>query len=105
MFGLTQVLPPTVLKDRLLMKHESLSWGSGQHRGWFQSSLITSHAINKKSPYKNVLTHGFVVDAEGQKMSKSVGNIISPQRIIKDKGADIQIMGRNDRLHERNDYF
>ena len=63
--------------------------GSDQHRGWFQSSIITSHAMSGKSPYKNVLTHGFVVDSEGQKMSKSIGNIISPQKVIKDKGADI----------------
>ena len=80
----------TVLKDRGIDETADLYLeGSDQHRGWFQSSLITSHAINNKSPYKNVLTHGFVVDAEGQKMSKSVGNIISPQKIIKDKGADI----------------
>ena len=80
----------TVLKDRGIEETADLYLeGSDQHRGWFQSSLITSHAINNKSPYKNVLTHGFVVDAEGQKMSKSVGNIISPQKIIKDKGADI----------------
>ena len=63
--------------------------GSDQHRGWFQSSLITGLAIMGKPPYKSVLTHGFVVDAEGQKMSKSLGNIISPQEIIKNKGADI----------------
>ena len=63
--------------------------GSDQHRGWFQSSLITSFAINGKLPYKKVLTHGFVVDAKGQKMSKSLGNVISPQDIIKDKGSDI----------------
>ena len=80
----------TVLKGRGIDETADLYLeGSDQHRGWFQSSLITSHAINKTSPYKNVLTHGFVVDAEGQKMSKSVGNIISPQKIIKDKGADI----------------
>ena len=63
--------------------------GSDQHRGWFQSSLITSLAINGKVPYKKVLTHGFVVDGEGQKMSKSLGNVISPQDIIKEKGSDI----------------
>ena len=63
--------------------------GSDQHRGWFQSSLITALAIMNKPPYKKVLTHGFVVDAEGQKMSKSQGNVIAPQSIIKDKGADI----------------
>ena len=80
----------TVLKKRGIEEIADLYLeGSDQHRGWFQSSLITSHAMNKKSPYKNVLTHGFVVDAEGQKMSKSTGNVISPQKIIKDKGADI----------------
>ena len=61
----------TVLKDRGIDETADLYLeGSDQHRGWFQSSLITSHAINNSSPYKNVLTHGFVVDAEGQKMSK-----------------------------------
>jgi len=63
--------------------------GSDQHRGWFQSSLITALATIGKPPYKSVLTHGFVVDSEGQKMSKSLGNIISPQEIIQDKGSDI----------------
>ena len=63
--------------------------GSDQHRGWFQSSLLTSVAINNVSPYKNVLTHGFVLDGEGRKMSKSLGNGISPQDIIKQYGADI----------------
>ena len=62
--------------------------GSDQHRGWFQSSLLTSIAINKRAPYKGLLTHGFVVDEKGRKMSKSIGNIITPQEIIKDMGAD-----------------
>lgn len=63
--------------------------GSDQHRGWFQSSLITSMAIDGVSAFKSVLTHGFVVDGMGRKMSKSLGNVISPQEIIKDYGADI----------------
>jgi len=63
--------------------------GSDQHRGWFQSSLIPSMCIDDKPPFKEVLTHGFVVDGEGRKMSKSLGNVISPQDIIKDYGADI----------------
>jgi len=63
--------------------------GSDQHRGWFQSALITSYAVEKKAPYKAVLTHGFVVDGEGKKMSKSLGNVIAPQEIIKKYGADI----------------
>lgn len=63
--------------------------GSDQHRGWFQASLIPSAAIEGKSPFKAALTHGFVVDGEGRKMSKSAGNVIAPQEIIKEYGADI----------------
>ena len=63
--------------------------GSDQHRGWFQSSLLTSVAINGHAPYKSVLTHGFVVDADGKKMSKSLGNVIQPQKICGTLGADI----------------
>ncbi|MDO8488770.1 MAG: isoleucine--tRNA ligase [Candidatus Omnitrophota bacterium] len=63
--------------------------GSDQHRGWFQSSIIPAMAIDAKAPFENVLTHGFVVDGAGRKMSKSSGNVISPFEIIKDYGADI----------------
>lgn len=63
--------------------------GSDQHRGWFQSSLLTSVAINGEESYKEVLTHGFVVDGQGRKMSKSLGNVIVPEEIIKAYGADI----------------
>ena len=63
--------------------------GSDQHRGWFQSSLMTSMAINDKAPYKEVLTHGFVVDGDGKKMSKSLGNVMSPQTVMNNLGADI----------------
>jgi len=63
--------------------------GSDQHRGWFQSSLIPSVALDKKAPYKQVLTHGFVVDGAGRKMSKSLGNVIKPQEIMDTYGADI----------------
>ncbi|MEE8360465.1 MAG: isoleucine--tRNA ligase [Candidatus Omnitrophota bacterium] len=63
--------------------------GSDQHRGWFQSSLISSMAIEKKPPYGSVMTHGFVVDGEGKKMSKSLGNVIAPQDIMKRYGADM----------------
>ena len=63
--------------------------GSDQHRGWFQSSLIPSVCIEKEAPFKNVLTHGFVVDGSGRKMSKSSGNVTSPFEIIKVYGADI----------------
>uniref|UniRef100_A0A7C4ELM5 Isoleucine--tRNA ligase n=1 Tax=Thermodesulfovibrio aggregans TaxID=86166 RepID=A0A7C4ELM5_9BACT len=80
----------------VLERNPMLSWpadmyleGSDQHRGWFQSSLIASVGNKKRAPYKIVLTHGFTVDGQGRKMSKSLGNVISPQEIIKTDGADI----------------
>lgn len=63
--------------------------GSDQHRGWFQSSLKTSMTINGAPPYKQVLTHGFTVDSHGKKMSKSIGNVIPPQKVMNDLGADV----------------
>ncbi len=63
--------------------------GSDQHRGWFQSSLLASTAMNGVAPYKTVLTHGFTVDAKGEKMSKSKGNVIPPQSVMKTLGADV----------------
>lgn len=63
--------------------------GSDQHRGWFQSSLLTSVAMHDRAPYRQVLTHGFTVDAKGEKMSKSKGNVVSPQDVMKTLGADI----------------
>ncbi|NHZ69927.1 MAG: class I tRNA ligase family protein, partial [Thermotogales bacterium] len=63
--------------------------GSDQHRGWFQSSLLTSVAMHGKAPYRQVLTHGFAVDAQGQKMSKSKGNVVAPQKVVNSLGADI----------------
>ncbi len=63
--------------------------GSDQHRGWFMSSLMISAAIKEKAPYRQVLTHGFTVDGEGRKMSKSLGNTISPQKVMNQLGADI----------------
>ncbi len=63
--------------------------GSDQHRGWFQSSLLTSLAIHHKAPYKTVLTHGYVIDLEGRKMSKSLGNVLAPEKIIQNMGADV----------------
>lgn len=75
---------------------ERLSWpadmyleGSDQHRGWFQSSLLASVGTRGKSPYRTVLTHGFVVDGQGKKMSKSLGNVVAPQEVIKSNGAEI----------------
>ncbi len=63
--------------------------GSDQHRGWFQSSLLASTAMNDMAPYKAVLTHGFTVDADGKKMSKSKGNVVAPQTVMKALGADV----------------
>ncbi len=63
--------------------------GSDQHRGWFQSSLLTGCAVNGRAPYDALLTHGFVVDGHGHKMSKSKGNVIAPQKIFDTMGADI----------------
>ncbi len=63
--------------------------GSDQHRGWFQTSLLTSVAVTGRAPYRSVLTHGFIVDEQGRKMSKSLQNGVAPQRIIDQHGADI----------------
>jgi len=80
-----------VLEDR-----SDLHWpadlyleGSDQHRGWFHSSLLTAVGTRGKAPYREVLTHGFVVDAEGRKMSKSLGNVIAPKKVIDKYGAEI----------------
>ena len=80
----------------VLKRHPQLEYpadlyleGSDQHRGWFQSSLKTSMAINGEPPYRAVLTHGFTVDAQGRKMSKSVGNVVSPQKVVNELGADV----------------
>ena len=63
--------------------------GSDQHRGWFQSSLLLSSIINEKAPYKTILTHGFTIDEKGQKMSKSKGNVIDPQKVAKTYGVEV----------------
>jgi isoleucyl-tRNA synthetase len=63
--------------------------GSDQHRGWFQSSLLTSMAASEMAPYKSILTHGFTVDAKGEKMSKSKGNVVAPDKVIKQFGSEI----------------
>lgn len=63
--------------------------GSDQHRGWFQSALLTAIGTGRKAPYEAVLTHGFVVDGEGHKMSKSLGNVISPDEVVQEYGAEI----------------
>ncbi len=81
----------TVLRKRgeLAFPADLYLEGSDQHRGWFQSSLLTSVAINECAPYRGVLTHGFTVDAKGHKMSKSQGNVVSPQSVMKRLGADV----------------
>jgi len=63
--------------------------GSDQHRGWFHSSLLMSEALYERAPYKGVLTHGFTVDDKGRKMSKSLGNVIAPQKVMQTLGADV----------------
>ena len=80
----------------VLEKRKDLTWpasmyleGSDQHRGWFQSSLLESCGTRGRAPFKSILTHGFVVDGKGLKMSKSTGNIIAPENILKKYGADI----------------
>ena len=79
----------SVLTERGLPDADMYLEGSDQYRGWFQSSLLTSVATKEKAPYKEVVTHGYTVDEKGNKMSKSVGNVIAPQEIIKQYGADI----------------
>lgn len=76
-------------KDDLIWPADLYLEGSDQHRGWFQTSLIPSVALHGEPPYKAVLTHGFTVDGEGKKMSKSLGNVIAPADVLKDYGADI----------------
>jgi isoleucyl-tRNA synthetase len=80
-----------VLKQRDYLSHPADLYleGSDQHRGWFQSSLLTGCATDGFAPYKALLTHGFVVDAKGHKMSKSKGNVVAPQKVMDSLGADI----------------
>jgi isoleucyl-tRNA synthetase len=82
--------------EAVLPRYEHLGWpsdmyleGSDQHRGWFQSSLLVALATRGRPAYREVLTHGFLIDMEGRKMSKSVGNVIAPQDVIKESGAEI----------------
>ncbi len=85
-----------VSHEAVLKNDPRLQWpadlyleGSDQHRGWFQTSLIPAAAIDGRAPYRAVLTHGFAVDGQGKKMSKSRGNVVRPEEIIRDYGADI----------------
>jgi isoleucyl-tRNA synthetase len=83
MYGSIQVLLTRTHSADLYLE------GSDQHRGWFQSSLISSVAMKGKAPYRQVLTHGFVVDGNGRKMSKSIGNVVAPKDVTNKLGADI----------------
>ena len=82
--------------EAVLPRYPDLTWpsdmyleGSDQHRGWFQSSLLVALATRGRPPFREVLTHGFVVDLQGRKMSKSIGNVVAPQDVIRDSGAEI----------------
>jgi isoleucyl-tRNA synthetase len=82
--------------EAVLARAEDLGWpadlyleGSDQHRGWFQSSLLVALATRGRPPFRQVLTHGFLIDLEGRKMSKSLGNVITPQDVIQESGAEI----------------
>jgi len=82
--------------EAVLPRYDELTWpsdmyleGSDQHRGWFQSSLLVALATRGRPPFREVLTHGFLIDLEGRKMSKSLGNTIVPQEVIKQSGAEI----------------
>ena len=81
----------SVLESRPELKRPATMYleGSDQHRGWFQSSLLTSVGAYDKAPFEKVLTHGFIVDGDGRKMSKSIGNVISPIDVVAKSGADI----------------
>ncbi len=79
----------TSARDELQYPADLYLEGSDQHRGWFQSSLLTAVAMNGNAPYKQVLTHGFTVDEKGHKMSKSLGNTVAPQKVANSLGADI----------------
>ena len=93
--------------EAVLSVRPDLTWpadiyleGSDQHRGWFQSSLLVGLGTRGHAPYRQVLTHGFIVAEDGRKMSKSLGNSIEPQEIIKQSGADIlRLLGVHERLH------
>ncbi len=82
--------------EAVLARAPELGWpadmyleGSDQHRGWFQSSLLVGLATRGRPPFRQVLTHGFLIDLEGRKMSKSLGNVVTPQDVIKESGAEI----------------
>ena len=82
--------------EAVLPRYPDLTWpsdmyleGSDQHRGWFQSALLVALATRGRPPFREVLTHGFVVDLQGRKMSKSIGNVVAPQDVIRESGAEV----------------
>ncbi len=77
------------LREEVSMPADLYLEGSDQHRGWFQSSLLTAVGMYDRAPYRGVLTHGFTVDEQGHKMSKSLGNVIEPKKVYKTLGADV----------------
>ncbi len=79
----------STLRPELAMPADLYLEGSDQHRGWFHSSLLMSEALYERAPYRGVLTHGFTVDERGRKMSKSLGNVIAPQKVVDTLGADV----------------
>ena len=81
--GVSQIRPEITSPSDLYLE------GSDQHRGWFHSSLLTSVAMHGRAPYRSVLTHGFTVDDKGRKMSKSIGNVLVPQKLTSTLGADV----------------
>ena len=95
--------------EAVLSVRPELTWpsdmyleGSDQHRGWFQSSLLLGLGTRGRAPYREVHHHGFLIDMDGRKMSKSIGNVIAPQDVIKQSGADIlRLVGRHERLRGR----
>ncbi|HXS26531.1 MAG TPA: isoleucine--tRNA ligase [Steroidobacteraceae bacterium] len=79
----------STLRPELAMPADLYLEGSDQHRGWFHSSLLMSEALYERAPYRGVLTHGFTVDEKGRKMSKSLGNVVAPQKVVDTLGADV----------------
>ena len=78
--------------------------GSDQHRGWFHSSLLMSEALYERAPYRGVLTHGFTVDEKGRKQSKSLGNVVAPQKVMSTPGRGcVAPLGLRHRLRQRDE--
>lgn len=92
-------------RDGLQVPADLYFEGSDQHRGWFQTSLLTSLAMRGQAPYKQVITHGYVVDAAGKKMSKSIGNVIAPSEVVERYGADVLRLWAASALYQDDVHF